>query len=140
MYSERYLENEVRSADPIGLVVLLYDGAIRAVRRARERLLEGKIAERSDAITKAMQIVTELQGSLDLERGGEIAQSLAELYAFVQERLIHANAAQRHEPLEEALRVLEILNAGWTEIGTPAPMPAPPVPEVIEAGSMAWTL
>lgn len=141
MSSARYVENQVLSSDPLGLVLLLYEEAMRSIRQAREFLQEGSIRERSNAITKAMQIVAELQGSLDLEQGGEIAQRLARLYGFIQERLIEANAEQKRVPLQEALAILSILREGWKEISLP-PAPAAQVEneEPVAAGSMAWTL
>ncbi len=138
MSSVRYLENQVLGADPIGLVLMLNEGAMGAMRQARELLREGRIQERSDAITKSMQLVAELQGSLDLDQGGEIAQNLAQLYAFTQERLIEANVEQKLAPLEEAYAILSILQEGWKEISQPT---APALAEEEEtAGSMAWTL
>ena len=140
MFRARYLENQVISADPIGLVVLLYEGAMDSIRQARGFLQEGRIQERSNAITKAMQIVAELQGSLDLEQGGEIARSLAQLYGFIQERLIEANAEQKLAPLEEAGQILSILHEGWKEIAIELSAEAPMGEAEVEAGSMAWTL
>ena len=136
MSTTRYLENQVLSTDPIGLVVLLYEGAIGAVRQACGFLAEGRIAERSTAINKAMQIVAELQGSLDLERGEEVARGLAHLYSFVQERLIEANASQKLPPLNEVLLILSTLQEGWKDISLG------PVEQkgTVEAGVMAWTL
>ncbi len=141
MLGSRYLENEVLSADPIGLVHLLYEGAIQAIVQAQQYLAEGRIPERSNAITKAMQIVAELQGSLDLERGGEIARRLADLYAYVQDRLIQGNAERNLQALDDALETLTILHQGWKEISAPArSQTAGPETEPIEAGSMSWTL
>jgi len=141
MSSVRYLENQVLAADPIGLVLLLNEGALGAMRQARALLQEGHIQERSSAITKSMQIVAELQGSLDLDQGGEIAQSLARLYAFTQERLIEANVEQKLAPLDEAYAVLSILHEGWKEISRQPPAPAAVEEEdAIADGSMAWTL
>jgi flagellar protein FliS len=139
MFSARYLENQVLSADPIGLVLLLYEGARDAVRRARQFLVEGRIQERSEAITKAMQIVAELQASLDVERGGEMAQRLGQLYAFIQERLVEANAEQKLAPLEEAAGILAILHEGWKEIEAPSRTPVEEE-EVVGTGSISWTL
>ncbi len=137
MYT-RYLENQVASADPIGLVQLLYAGAIDSLQQARAFLLAGRIPERSAAISKAMQIILELQSSLDLERGGEIAVSLARLYAYVQERLAEANAQQKPAALEEALNLLLTLQEGWKEAAL-VPVAAPAEPAA--AGSSAgWTL
>jgi len=140
MSSARYLENQVTSADPLALVVLLYEGAIGAARQAWDCMQEGNIQERSNAISKAMQIVAELQGTLDMENGGEIARSLAELYAFLQERLIAANAEQKAAPLEEVLKILGILNEGWKQIAVEPAAQAPVQAEPVEAGSMAWTM
>ncbi len=140
MSSVRYLENQVLGADPVGLVLLLNEGAMDAMRQARELLREGSIQERSNAITKSMQIVAELQGSLDLDQGGEIAQSLAQLYAFTQERLIEANVEQKLAPLEEAYAILSILHQGWKEISVQPAARAAEKEEAVVAGSMAWTL
>jgi flagellar protein FliS len=141
MTSVRYLENQVLGADPIGLVLLLNEGAMGAMRQASVLLQEGSIEGRSNAITKSMQIVAELQSTLDLDRGGAIAQNLAQLYAFTQDRLIEANVEQKVAPLEEAYAVISILQQGWKEISH-----HPPVGTIVEeedavaAGSMAWTL
>jgi len=111
----RYLETQVLSADPIGLVELLYAGAVDSLLQARIFLQEGRIPERSVTISKAMQIIAELQGSLDMEQGGEISQGLVRLYAYMQEKLAEANAHQARGPLEEVLNLLLILQEGWKE-------------------------
>ena len=125
-HGARYIENQVLSADPVGLVVLLYEGAIEALLRARTSLQEGNIPERSAAISKAMEIVLELQSSLDHENGGEIANGLVQLYSYIQERLAVANAQQQPAPLEEALNLLMVVYESWKEIAAEpkAPLPA----------------
>src|SRR5262250_3322661 len=91
---DTYLEAEVLGADPVQLVVILYRAAIRAVGAARGHLKAGAIRERSRHVTKACEIVHELMRSLDHPQGGEISRSLAELYAYIQSRLIEANIKQ----------------------------------------------
>jgi flagellar protein FliS len=140
MLTARYVENEVLSADPLGLVRLLYAGALDAVGQAREHLAAGRIRERSHSINRAMQIVAELQGSLDPERGGAIAQSLAELYAFVQGRLIQANARQDAPALDDAARILSTLYEGWKQISGGSAAPTLCQPGFLGATSPAWTL
>ncbi len=137
MSSFGYLENQVLSADPVGLVRLLYAGAIDALLQAREFLKEGKIHERSRAISKAMQIVLELQGSLDMKRGGEIAQGLSVLYTYIQERLVEANAEQKPASLEEAIQLLSIVQEGWKEAAEPGPVAAGP--NLSSGSSLGWT-
>lgn len=113
---DQYLEHEIMSADPLKLVRILYRAAIEAVSAARAHLGAGDIRERSRAITRALRIVHELARSLDRERGGEIATSLAQLYAYIADRLVEANARQADEPLAEAERLLSTLLEGWSAI------------------------
>lgn len=115
---DQYLRNEVLSADPVKLVGMLYRGAIDAVASARNHLREGAIRERSCQITKALSILHELLRSLDRENGGELAQSLARLYAYMTERLIEANTRQSDEPLAEVERLLAAVLKGWSTIST----------------------
>ena len=140
MYASGYLENKVFAADPVGLVCLLYEGAIDSLLQARACLQEGRIHERSEAISKAMRIVLELQSSLDEERGGEISRGLAQLYAYIQERLAETNAQQKIGPLEEALRLLSIVDEGWKAAAVEAVAAPPPEPLLSSDSPAAWTL
>ena len=116
-----YLENEVLSADPVKLVLLLYRGAIDAIYSARQHLAKREIRERSKAITKAQLIVFELARSLDLEKGGNVAKDLARLYQYIGQRLVDANIHQQDAPLAEASELLTTLLAGWDQCASPAP-------------------
>jgi flagellar protein FliS len=122
-----YLESRIESAEPIQLIRLLYQGALDAVREARRHLASGDIAARSQAVSKAFEILTELTTSLDRTRGGEIATRLVQLYDYLQRRLLEANARQQDEPLAEVLGLLTTLGEAWQEIGNTsrAPEPAP---------------
>ncbi len=135
----RYLETQVLSADSLGLVQLLYTGAIDSLLQARTFLQQGRIVERSAAISKGMQIIAELQGSLDTEQGGEISEGLARLYAYMQEKLAQANVQQASAPLEEVVNLLLILQEGWQQAA--ANLARPPVREEMLANSpAAWSL
>ncbi len=127
------------SVDPMGLVRLLYEGAIDSLLQARAFLKEGRIRERSAAISKAMQIILELQGSLDMERGGQIAQRLAQLYVYIQERLAEANGQQELPPLDEALKLLNVLYGGWKEVALET-IAAKTFEQAAGRPSVGWTL
>ena len=144
---EAYVESRVLSADRLELVRLLYEAAMSAVLDARRHLAEGAIAERSRAISKAWEILVELDRALDHTRGGEISTRLAALYEYMQRRLMEANFRQSDGPLVEVLGLLSTVAEGWEGIRA-----EPPVPRVHEnpwgapdesaAGypSQAWTL
>lgn len=112
---QAYRDGEILQADPVQLVRLLYRGAIQAVARARQHVRNREIKERSRQITKAAEIVAELIGTLDLERGGELAKSLLRLYEYVQFLLQTANFEQAEAPLAEAEKLLGVLAEAWEE-------------------------
>src|ERR1700682_1843189 len=99
MINQAYRERRNMTAGPLDLIRLLYQGAMDAVAKARTHLAKGEIVERSAAITKAMEILTELTGALDHQAGGEISQSLERLYGYMLQRLLEANLKQSDGPL-----------------------------------------
>lgn len=107
---------EIRTATPEMVVVKLYEGALRFIRVARTHQEAGNIAGRASSIAKALAIVNELQHSLNLEVGGEIARNLDALYFFVTDRLLEANLRGTVAPLDAASGVLSTLNEAWVEI------------------------
>jgi flagellar protein FliS len=113
---DNYRDTEVLNAGPVRLVSILYRAAVDAVRTARRHLAGGAIRERSWQITKANSIVHELLRSLDREKGGEIARSLNDLYAYMSTRLIEANARQIDAPLADVERLLSTLLEAWSEV------------------------
>src|SRR5262249_15639571 len=113
---DAYLESRILSADPVELTRLLFQACTGAVRDARRYLHSGEIRERSNAISKACEILFELESSLDFARGGEISQKLALLYDYMQRKLIEANCRQSDGPLVEVLRLLTTLAEGWEGI------------------------
>jgi flagellar protein FliS len=117
---DKYLETEVFSADPVKLVCMLYRGAIEATAAARRHLQARQIRERSRQIMRALAIVRELSRSLDPQYE-EISRPLRELYAYMQTRLLEANAKQIDPPLAEVEQLLSTLLEGWKTAVPPAP-------------------
>jgi len=115
----KYLETEVYSADPVKLVCMLYRGAIEATGAARRYLKDRQILERSREVMRAVEILRELTRALDPQY--EISRPLRDLYAYMQTRLIDANARQIDEPLAEVERLLSTLLEGWKTVAPAAP-------------------
>ena len=106
------------SASPYGLVLMLYEGAMLAVASARMHMHLEQSVEKSKAISKAVTIISDgLMASLDLNAGGDIAESLMTLYQYMIERLTEANVRNRAQPLEEVGQLLTELNDAWKSIG-----------------------
>lgn len=127
------LEVRVLSATRLELVVMLYDGAIDAVRAARGCLASGEIRARSRAVTKAVSILIELSRSLNFEAGGDLSKRLAGLYDFMQRSLLEANFRQTDEGLAITERLLVSLREAWVAVSSQTPA----VPEVPETATPA---
>jgi flagellar protein FliS len=111
-----YRQTEIQSRSPLELVVMLYDGALRFTADARTAMVRRDIRARQESLSRALAIVSELQSTLDMETGGEVAERLDKLYGFVRDRLMDASARQDLQPLDEARRVLTTLREGWLAI------------------------
>ena len=140
MYAE-YDEHEVLHREPIELVLLLHGKAIEKLSLAQTLTGDSRIRERNRAIARAAEVVMELQGSLDADRGGEIAANLERLYEYIQGRIAAGLAARADAPLAEAAGLLRTLAEGWREASNAlkAPAPVPREPELAAAGR-AWSL
>ncbi|MCC7124529.1 MAG: flagellar export chaperone FliS [Acidobacteria bacterium] len=128
-----YKQQQVQSRSPLELVVMLYDGALRFAGEAREAIERGDIAARRDKLDRTLAIITELQSTLNLEEGGEVAANLAGLYDFMSRRLLDAAIQNSVEPLDEVRGLLETIRDAWRTLATaPAgphdPATAQPVP------------
>jgi flagellar protein FliS len=87
---QAYQANAVQTATPEQLVVMLYDGCLKFLRRAEAAAANGPCPPLTDAVARASAIVMELNATLDMERGGDIAQNLRSLYLFLQRHLNEA--------------------------------------------------
>jgi flagellar protein FliS len=114
-----YRQTQVQSRTPLELVVMLYDGALKFLHQARAAIERGDIAARRDASSRALAIINELQSTLNMAEGGEIARRLDELYGFANARILQAAADNSVVPLDEAIRVLGMLRESWVTIASP---------------------
>jgi flagellar secretion chaperone FliS len=110
---KRYVENSTIAADPVGLVVTLYERAIECTRICRACLQSGDVWGRSKAVANAMSILIELRASLNPNVGAEIGKNLDRLYHYMQTRLSHAHAKQADEAFFEVERLLQNLLEAW---------------------------
>lgn len=121
-YVQTEIETGVPEADPHRLVLMLFNGALAAVADARIKLTQGDIPGRGQAISKAITIVDEgLRESLDLTRGGDLAERLDALYRYICARLLTGNLKADAAALDEADRLLTELQDGWKAIGMARP-------------------
>jgi flagellar protein FliS len=115
-----YKETQIKTANQIRLIVMLYYGAIRHVNLALDAFQEGH--RRYDVINShlisAQDILSELMASLDFEKGGPIAKNLFSLYSFMNRRLLDGNLRKDPAPLAEVKKMLGDLREAWEELST----------------------
>jgi len=113
-YARMDVETGIAGATPEMLVVMLYDGALRAIATARSRMLEGDHPHKGQAISKAIGIIEEgLRGSLDADAGGELGANLGDLYEYMSHRLMLANLRNDPSMLDEVAGLLRAIKTAW---------------------------
>jgi flagellar protein FliS len=127
-----YREAAVRGASPVRLVLALYEQAIEDLRRAVIAQEQGSIEVRTREINHCLAVITQLQTSLDMERGGEVAKNLARFYAMLRDRLVEAQAQQSIPLIEEQISQLVTVHEAWLEVerATSPALPVSPAPVV----------
>ena len=134
-----YLQQEVMTASPQKLQLMLIEAAIRSSEKARECWRNDDVAGGCEALIHAQSCIGELLGGLNSDDGGELVRRLAGLYMFIFRCLVDANQQRDEKPLAEALRVLAMERDTWRQVcrqhqgdgsaerqpPTPAPPPAP---------------
>jgi flagellar protein FliS len=115
-----YKEIQIKTANQIRLIVMLYDGAIRHINLALDAFAEGH--RRYDVINNhviaSQDILSELMSALDFEKGGVLAKNLFSLYSFMTRRLLEGNLQKDPAPIAEVKKLLGELREAWDEISS----------------------
>jgi flagellar protein FliS len=113
-----YQENRVVTQTPGRVVVMLYEGAVKFLKQAIREMEAGQYIEKGKSINRAVDIIQELNVTLNMEAGGEIAKNLRQLYAFMLDRLFQANIRKDAGMIRETIKVLEGLNESWKAVAS----------------------
>ena len=111
-YMHQYRDNQIQTASPEQILIMLYDGAIHFCRQAMEA--EEKVVQ-AEKISRTMAIVCEFSNSLDHGIGGRIAAELDALYGFMIRELTRANLEGDARALETVENLLTGLRDTWIE-------------------------
>jgi flagellar secretion chaperone FliS len=118
--AEAYQQTLVQSRSPLELVVMLYDGALRFLEQAAEAMDRRDMPAKAEALSRSFAILAELQNTLNVRDGGELARQLDALYVHMHERLIDANVQRSSAPIREVINLLRPLRDAWSQVATPA--------------------
>jgi len=107
----------VADADPHALVLTVMDAAIARLGAARVCIERGETVRKASLLHSAVILIAELRGSLDLKKGGPLAQNLSDLYEYMTRRLIHANLNGDAQAIAEVLSLIGEIRGAWAAIG-----------------------
>lgn len=108
-----YLRTKIMTASPEELRLMLYEGAIKFSRNAREALPRKDFESSHNALIRAQKIVLELSTSLNHSVAPELCDKLNALYTYIYRLLIDANLKREVGPLDEAIELLEYEKQTW---------------------------
>ena len=115
----KYVANQVLTASPAELILMLYDEGIRALKKA-EAAFAIDTPERFEAIhnhlVHTQDVIRELVLSLDMEKGGDVAKNLKPVYDFMLRHLIHANQEKKLQPVVDVREMLTTLREAWQQV------------------------
>lgn len=114
--TRHYKNQELMTASPARLVVMLYDRAIYSLNDAIKAIEAGDIERRWKSNKNANEVITHLALTLDFEKGGQIAQNLSDLYRFMLRTLVNVDVRNDPQPARDAIRLLEPLRQSWDQI------------------------
>lgn len=115
-YQQINIASEVEGASPHRLVSMLFEGALRQIAVAKGAMERTAYAEKGTAISKAIAIIGELEGSLKDQDTNEVAGNLGRLYDYMIRTLTEANLKNSLEKLDEVANLLIEIKSGWDAI------------------------
>jgi flagellar protein FliS len=94
---------------------MLYDGAIAVLHRAIAAIEAHDIEAKCKHLSRALAIIVQLEGTLDFERGGEVAQTLKSFYAWARAQVMKANIENSAEILRSLIENFTTVRDAWRE-------------------------
>jgi len=110
-----YKKNQINTASSEQLVLMLYDGARKFIKRAIISIQAGDMQEAHHNLIRSQNIVAQLMAGINYE-AGEIAENLFQLYKFMHSRLIQANLKKDSQCAQEVLEMIETIRGAWAQI------------------------
>ncbi|WP_230623435.1 flagellar export chaperone FliS [Chromobacterium subtsugae] len=115
-YANDALKTAVYGASPVGIVVMLYEGAIKALGAASIAMDAGRFDEKARMISKTVDILEGLRIALDLDQASEAAANLNDLYLYMKLRLAKASLKNDKEIIAEVRGLLETILPAWQQV------------------------
>ncbi|CDF83879.1 Flagellar protein fliS [Pseudomonas knackmussii B13] len=110
------LEARAAAASPYELVLVLFDGLLDELARARGHIEARRFQQKGRSLEKCMNILNGLSSALDLDAGGQVVQDLARLYDYCIYKLSEVSVSLSLDGLDEVVGLLGTLREGWAGV------------------------
>jgi flagellar protein FliS len=114
--TDAYRYADTMGKSPLELVLMVYDGAIRAMRVGADHFRHARSQPGRDEVQKAGRMVIHLYTTLDNEKGGQVAANLGRMYTWVINQLQLIEATKDAEQLETVADAMDNLRSGWVDL------------------------
>jgi len=114
-YIKQYQQSQVQTASPEKILIMLYDGAIQFLNKAKLAFEKDEIENIHNNLIGAQKIIEEFMNTLDTSSGEEVLFNLYNLYEYLHYRLVQANIRKDASMIDEVLGHLKELKATWEE-------------------------
>jgi len=112
----QYKRSNIETAGKLDLVIMCYEKVILLLTQIKEHVREKDIDKKVPKFKKVLDIINELQSSLDMEKGGQIARNLDSLYSYIIKRLLEGDIRKDLSVYDESIRILTELKEAWQTI------------------------
>ncbi|MBN1626768.1 MAG: flagellar export chaperone FliS [Deltaproteobacteria bacterium] len=112
----QYKRSNIETAGKLDLIIMCYERAIQLLTQIKGYIRGKEVEKKVYKFKKVLDIINELQGALDMEKGGEIARNLDSLYSYMTKRLLVGDIRKDESAYDEAIRILSELNEAWHSI------------------------
>jgi flagellar protein FliS len=114
--AKAYLKTQVNTNTSADILLMLYDGAIKFLKQAKIKIDERDVAAKGLLLSRAMEIIGELQASLNKEKGGSLADNLLNLYFLCSTKILQANLRMDKDLIDEVIHILTGLRDAFAQI------------------------
>lgn len=104
---------QVAQASPVQLVLILTDGLLEELTRARAHIVARRYELKAASLDRCVDMLAGLSSALDFEAGGELVENLSRLYDYCAERLYQAGFKLDPTIIDEVSGLLANLRTGW---------------------------
>jgi flagellar secretion chaperone FliS len=114
-----YLENKIKTASPLELVIIAYDGTINFLKDAKKHINAREYRKAGLSILKARKIIQELRGALNMDIE-EISGNLFALYRTMDTLLLRASTTKDSQAIDQVIKMMSSLKESWKGISVNA--------------------